>query len=189
MKKEFGARVLIDAHGPDHGLRVAIVGRGNSRLVEIKEFAQACEPNERGGMETWLHVAHVELSKLLDPKGKHRDCYSGDTPGKGDSVQHSIISAAIAYLAYWGGEAEYLDDDSAPCEHFGMYWGRHQRQHRLGCETCGEYSVATCDCHKAPAVEAAPTAEAPVNMGGEAWVKSPAGQAWAEETRKARGNR
>lgn len=139
---------LIDAHGPDHGLRVVVNLRDRwtfgktETTVEIVQWGESSEPDDRGSYSPHLHRVEVPLDKLLT--GRHVD---RDTGYKRSGVRERILSAATAYLGYYGGEEELLDEGDRPCQHFGMEWGRHQVSHRLGCEVCGEYSGGPCTCH------------------------------------------
>jgi len=63
--------------------------------------------------------AEVELDELFDTKGKHRGSYSGDKRDVGlvdlaqmddKDQEKAIVAAAIAYLAYHGGEEEFVDE-------------------------------------------------------------------------------
>jgi hypothetical protein len=62
----------------------------------------------------------VELDELFDPKGKHRGSYSGDDNSisllelsqmdNDEDQEKAIVAAAIAWLAYHGGDEEFVDE-------------------------------------------------------------------------------
>ena len=108
--------VLIDSHGPDHGLSV-VLEHGNE--VRIREWCEAIEPRESdGGIDKWLLDYLVELPDLLDLTSKHLESTVqawNPCPGK------RIVDAALAYRGYWGdssGDREWLDDNALPCQYF-----------------------------------------------------------------------
>jgi hypothetical protein len=105
-----------DKDSPTSGLRV--VTRGFT--VEITEWTdiEAANGEEQPeGEKIVRQYVEVELDELLDPKGKHRRAYSGDMgtsledlADMGDEEREdAIVSAAISYMAYYGGEEEFVD--------------------------------------------------------------------------------
>jgi hypothetical protein len=121
--------IYIDAHGPDHGLMVAFDGSD----VHIADYSEFCEENaETGRWEAVYRETRVPIAELLSPTGKHRGCYSGDdgsTDKHGrERMESVIISAAIAYLGYWGVSSDGetivdIDNDGGACGFFSEYWG------------------------------------------------------------------
>lgn len=118
--------VLIDAHGPDHGLRVEVDGE----YVHIADYSEFCEENaETGRWEAVYRETTVYLSELLNPNGIHRGIYMGDdgSPDKRgrERLHDVIIYASISFLAYWGGEETIvdIDRDGGACAFFGEFWG------------------------------------------------------------------
>ena len=106
-----------DKDEPENGLMV--VTRGFT--VEITEWTDIEAANgekQPEGEEIVRQYAEVELDDLFDPKGKHRGAYSGDDRSVSlvelaemddEDRQEAIVAAAIAYLAYHGGDEEYVD--------------------------------------------------------------------------------
>lgn len=98
---------LIDAHGSDHGLKVELW----DRTLIVTEWCEACEPNEAGGYDKWLHRGSFELGAAL------REYAAND--GRWDPSMTSRVTGAATYmLATWGGATEWLDDDATPADHF-----------------------------------------------------------------------
>ena len=106
-----------DEESPTSGLKVATRGF----TVEITEWTdiEAANGEEQPeGEKVVRQYAEVELDELFDPKGKHRGAYSGDTRASlvelakmdPEDQEDAIISAAISYLAYFGGEEEFVDE-------------------------------------------------------------------------------
>jgi len=126
---EFVREVLLsdldidyESYGPDEkepasGLKVTTRGF----TVEITEWTdiEAANGEEQPEGEAIVRqYAEVELDDLFDPKGKHRGSYSGDDRNVSlaklaqmddEDREEAIVAAAIAYLAYHGGEEEYVD--------------------------------------------------------------------------------
>jgi hypothetical protein len=115
--------VDYESYGPDKdeptsGLKVQT--RGHS--VEITEWTdiEAANGEEQPeGEEVSKQYAEVELDELLDPKGKHRGSYSGDDKSVSivefadmddEDREKALVAAAIAYLAYYGGEEEFVSN-------------------------------------------------------------------------------
>jgi len=127
--EEFARDVLLDnldvdyeKYGPDEknptsGLKVEASSRG----VEITEWTDIEDANgeeQPEGERISRQDANIDLSELFDPNAKHRGTYSGDDKSVGivelakmndDEREDAIVSAAIAYLGYWGGEESYVD--------------------------------------------------------------------------------
>lgn len=126
---EFVREVLLsdldidyESYGPDEkeptsGLKVTTRGF----TVEITEWTniEAANGEEQPEGEAIVRqYAEVELDDLFDPKGKHRGSYSGDDRNVSlaklaqmddEDREEAIVAAAIAYLAYHGGDEEYVD--------------------------------------------------------------------------------
>ena len=115
--------VDYEKYGPDEkeptsGLKVA-VSNGNVEIVEWTDIVDATGEDQPEGEEVTRQSADVALSELLDPKGKHRGTYSGDNKtvsivelAKMDSDEEreeAVVAAAIAYLGYYGGTEEFVD--------------------------------------------------------------------------------
>lgn len=107
-----------DENEPENGLKVTTRGF----TVEITEWTdiEAANGEEQPeGEKISRQYAEVELDELFDPNGKHRGAYSSDDRSitlvdlaKMDSEdqQDAIVSAALSYLAYFGGQEEYVDE-------------------------------------------------------------------------------
>ena len=102
---------------PTSGLKV--VTRGQTvEITEWTDIEDATGDEQPEGEKISRQYAEVELDELFDPNGKHRGSYSGDNKNvslvelaemdDGDR-EKAIVAAAIAYLAYYGGEEEYVD--------------------------------------------------------------------------------
>jgi len=115
--------VDYEKYGPDEkdptgGLKVAT--RGST--VEVTEWTDVEAANgeeQPEGEKIVKQYAEVELDELFDPNGKHRGAYSGDDRSttlvdlakmEPEDQEGAIVSAAIAYLAYFGGEEEFVDE-------------------------------------------------------------------------------
>jgi len=129
--------VYIDAHGPDHGLKIEI--DTDRHEVTVRQWSECCEPNDEGSYSPHIQTATVELSRLLDPKAEHLRGRVLDR----SSMRRKVADAALCWLGYWGGDEEPCEDDERPCDYFGSYWGRHQakdakaRPEHYRCDTCG----------------------------------------------------
>ena len=107
-----------DENEPESGLKV--VTRGST--VEITEWTDIEAANGEGqpeGEKIVKTYAEVELDDLFNPNGKHRGTYGGDDKDvsivelasmeNDEDREKAIVSAAISYLGYHGGEEEYVD--------------------------------------------------------------------------------
>ena len=117
--------ILIDAHGPDHGLKVEVTGHE----VDIDQWIDGSECDEPfGGVQT----ATFDLKDCLDH-------------GRGSKSQRCrVIDGALELLSHRGGSYELMGPDEEPCDHFGTYWGEHQREWSRGmltAECCLEYAT------------------------------------------------
>jgi len=107
-----------DKDEPESGLKV--VTRGHT--VEITEWTdiEAANGEEQPeGEKISKQYAEVELDELFDPKGVHRGSYSGDDRDVSivelasmdeEDREKAIVAAAIAYLAYHGGDEEFVNE-------------------------------------------------------------------------------
>jgi hypothetical protein len=112
-----------EAYGPNEkeptsGLKVVT----NGHTVEVTEWTDiegATGDEQPEGEKISKQYAEVELDELFDPKGKHRGAYSRDhksvtlveLAGMDDKDrEEAIVAAAIAYLAYYGGTEEFVDE-------------------------------------------------------------------------------
>jgi len=128
--------ILIDAHGPDHGLKIEVTSR---HCVVVEQWGECCEPDEHGSYSP--HIQHVEvlLRDLLDSSAPH---YSG-AGASHKSMHDKVKDLALAYLGYWGGEERYVSDEDRPCQHFCMnYSGIGPRRaepwpEHMKCPSCG----------------------------------------------------
>jgi hypothetical protein len=103
---------------PTSGLKV--VTRGHTvEITEWTDIEDATGEEQPEGEKISKRYADVELDELLDPNGKHRGAYSRDSRnvslmelGQMDDEdrEKAIVAAAIAYLAYFGGEEEFVDE-------------------------------------------------------------------------------
>jgi hypothetical protein len=108
-----------DKKNPTSGLKVES-SRGG-KTIEITEWTDIEDANgeeQPDGEKISKQSAEVELDELFDLKGKHRGTYSGDDQGvrlldlgkmDEDDREKAIVAAAISYLAYHGGEEEFVD--------------------------------------------------------------------------------
>ncbi len=144
--------VLIDCHGPDHGLSVVWDGS----TVTIADYSEACEANlETGRWEGYYRETTVDIADLLNPKGEHRGCYQSsrlsygpDGPLKGREKLHEIIiEASIQWMAYWGFSSDEttivdVETDGGACGFFGEYWGERETgtdaELLIRCSVCAE---------------------------------------------------
>jgi hypothetical protein len=119
------SNILIDAHGPDHGLRVEY----DYDTVTIADYVEFPEPDaETGKWEACYREVTIPLKEVLDPNGKHQGCYQSSKTnlhGK-DKLHDAIITAAIAWLGYWGADSdqeEIVEAEGGACRFFDTYWG------------------------------------------------------------------
>lgn len=96
----------IDRHGPDHGLSVEI----ESGAVTIVDWCEPCDDTGAGEDPPHLHTAIMSLRECL----KH----AAEDGQHNKSQRDRVITGALAYLGYWGGEVIYLEKDAHPCQHF-----------------------------------------------------------------------
>jgi hypothetical protein len=144
---------LIDAHGSDHGLSVEV----ERRQVTIRQWAEYDEPDEDGSYSPHIQMATVDLATLLDSTAVHMK-HSGNPPSVHKGMRDRVVDAALAWLSYWGGEEERVDDGDRPCQHFGSYWGRRVPKdmtvatwiERLTCAECGAQptDLRLCEEHE-----------------------------------------
>jgi hypothetical protein len=107
-----------DKDEPTSGLKVQT--RGHSvEITEWTDIEAANGEDQAEGEEVSKQYAEVELDELFDPKAKHRGSYSGDDKKitlveladmDDKEREEAIVSAAIAYLAYHGGEEEFVSN-------------------------------------------------------------------------------
>ncbi len=112
-----------ESYGPDEkdptsGLKV--YARGHT--VEITEWTDIESANgeeQPEGEEVSKQYAEVDLVELFDPKAKHRGSYSGDLKKislveladmDDKEREEAVVAAAIAFIAYHGGEEEFVDN-------------------------------------------------------------------------------
>ena len=122
----FVREVLLDDLNIDYekllstsGLKVETRGQ-TVEITEWTDIEDATGDEQPEGEKISRQSAEVELDELFDPKGKHRGSYSGDDKNVGlvelaqmDSnkdQEKAIVAAAIAYLAYYGGTEEFVDE-------------------------------------------------------------------------------
>lgn len=106
-----------DEESPTSGLRV--VTRGFTvEITEWTDIEDSTGDEQPEGEKISRQYAEVELDELLDPNGKHRGVYSGDKKSvtveslaemDEEEREKAIVAAAIAYVAYFGGEEEFVD--------------------------------------------------------------------------------
>jgi hypothetical protein len=115
--------VDYEKYGPDEkeptsGLKVHVRG-STVEITEWTDIEAANGEEQPEGEKIVKQYAEVELDELFDPKGKHRGAYSGDAGGESlvdlakmdpEDQEDAIVSAAISYLAYFGGEEEFVDE-------------------------------------------------------------------------------
>lgn len=106
-----------DDENPTSGLKVQTRGF-TVEITEWTDVEDATGDEQPEGEKIVRQYAEVELDELFDPKGKHRGAYSGDDRSIGilelakmdeDDREKAIVAAAIAYMAYYGGEEEFVD--------------------------------------------------------------------------------
>jgi hypothetical protein len=122
----FVREVLLDDLNIDYekllstsGLKVETRGQ-TVEITEWTDIEDATGDEQPEGEKISRQSAEVELDELFDSKGKHRGSYSGDNKNVGlvelaqmDSdkdQEKAIVAAAIAYLAYYGGTEEFVDE-------------------------------------------------------------------------------
>ena len=115
--------VDYESYGPDEedptgGLKVYVRGH----TVEITEWTDIEASNgeeQPEGEEVSKQYAEVELDELFDPKAKHRGSYSGDLKNVSlveladmddEAREKAVVAAAIAFIAYHGGEEEFVNN-------------------------------------------------------------------------------
>ena len=108
--------MLIDAHGPGHGLSVE-VDITYSHNVTIRQWGECSEPDEHGSYTPHIQEATIALRDLLDRNGKH---YRSANLWGEQSQHGKIVALALAWLGYWGGSEDHVSDDDRPCDHFAM---------------------------------------------------------------------
>jgi len=103
---------------PENGLMVELDG-SDVNITEWTDIEAATGEEQPEGSNVLRQDATVDVHELLDPQGKHRGSYAGDDKKLGfDAVlslspkqqQEVVVAAAIAYLAYWGGEETFVDE-------------------------------------------------------------------------------
>lgn len=127
--------ILIDAHGPDHGLYIDIT----RREVTIRQWCEADEPDPETG-ECHKHIceAQVSLAALVAHWRKHHR-----SRPRTKSMRDKIVDLALAWFSYYGGEETPVDQSDNPCQHFCMnYTGIGARRSEpwpkhMTCELCG----------------------------------------------------
>ena len=102
---------------PTNGLKV--LTRGHTvEITEWTDIEAATGDDQPEGQKISKQYAEVELDELFNPKGKHRGSYSGDDRGitlveladmDDKEREEAIVAAAIAFLAYHGGQEEFVD--------------------------------------------------------------------------------
>jgi hypothetical protein len=106
-----------DKKNPTSGLKVDTRGQ-SVEITEWTDIEDATGEEQPDGEKISKQFTAVELNELFDPKGKHRGTYSGDDKtvgllelGKMDDEdrEKAIVAAAISYMAYHGGEEEFVD--------------------------------------------------------------------------------
>jgi hypothetical protein len=123
---------LFNSHGPDHGLSVYLDGHD----ITIRQWVDASNYEEDGEEYQHIQEATIPLRTLLDPTLPHAAMRS---PGE-RSVTGSVVGAALAWLAYWGGEE--IPTDGTPCQEFLNYGGagstaRNATLPHMTCALCG----------------------------------------------------
>lgn len=121
----FVREVLLDNLDIDYEKLLSTSGlkvETRSQTVEITEWTDiedATGDEQPEGEKISRQYAEVELDELFDPKGKHRGSYSGDDKNvslielaqiDSEDQEKAIVAAAIAYLAYYGGTEEFVDE-------------------------------------------------------------------------------
>ena len=102
---------------PTNGLSVFTHGH-TVEITEWTDIEAATGDDQPEGEKISKQYAEVELDELFNPKGKHRGSYSGDDrditlvelADMDDAEREkAIVAAAISFLAYHGGEEEFVD--------------------------------------------------------------------------------
>lgn len=130
--------ILIDAHGPGHGLMVA----SDNATVTIRAYSEFCEPNaQTGRWEGVYEETTVDIRELFRPDARHLEHVdlTNNRPGRNRKAD-IIINAALAWIAYWGCSSDDqtivdIETDGGSCGFFGEYWPGTDEQH-LRCEVC-----------------------------------------------------
>jgi hypothetical protein len=107
-----------DKKNPTSGLKVTTRGQ-TVEITEWTDIEDATGDEQPEGEKISRQYAEVELDELFDPNGKHRGSYSRDDKNVSlvdlaqmddEDQEDAIVAAAIAYLAYHGGEEEFVDE-------------------------------------------------------------------------------
>ena len=102
---------------PTNGLSVFTHGH-TVEITEWTDIEAATGDDQPEGQKISKQYAEVELDELFNPKGKHRGSYSGDDRDitlveladmDDKEREKAIVAAAIAFMAYHGGEEEFVD--------------------------------------------------------------------------------
>ena len=117
--------ILIDAHGPDHGLRVEVCTY--SHTVTAVQWGELCEPDH----EDEVHPRTTEIVIAL------RECleYAAKDGRWHDSQRDRVICGALHYLSHWGGTVYWYPEGTTPCQHF-------DHDPAVPCAVCREASDA-----------------------------------------------
>jgi hypothetical protein len=102
---------------PTSGLKVSTRGH-TVEITEWTDIEDATGNDQPEGEKISRQDTEVELEELFDTKAKHRGSYSGDNKGvslmdlanmNDEEREKAIVSVAIAFLAYHGGEESFVD--------------------------------------------------------------------------------
>lgn len=119
---EMNVHIDYEAFGPgddeemaESGLRIEAHGADVS-IEEWTDLVAASGEEYPEGQDWSYQSAVVSLRDLLDPEGKHRNTYSGDTGLSYGEVailpeekrEEAIIAAAIAYIGYGYGDEDVV---------------------------------------------------------------------------------
>jgi hypothetical protein len=115
--------VNYESYGPDEDdptSSLKVLTRGHTvEITEWTDIEAATGDDQPEGEKISKQYAEVELDELFNPKGKHRGSYSGDHKNvtlveladmDDAEREKAIVAAAIAFLAYHGGEEEFVDE-------------------------------------------------------------------------------
>ena len=104
-----GGGVFFEKYYGEDGLLVEDQGNGQ---VCVTEWTDASGMIEDLGDDTILKTSNVvSIEVLLDPEAPHQGAYvSGGKFPRNVPHPESITEAAISYLAYWGGETEFVNE-------------------------------------------------------------------------------
>lgn len=104
---------------PASGLKVETRGQ-TVEITEWTDIEDATGDEQPEGEKISRQYAEVELDELFDTNGKHRGSYSGDNKNislvdlaqmdNDEDQEKAIVAAAIAYLGYFGGTEEFVDE-------------------------------------------------------------------------------